>query len=233
MGKLRRVMRCYHCGAVLQSKNKNESGYIEKELLEAENAEQLVLYCRTCHDKMSVINAGMLGQDVDDEILKVLDDAVATDALILWVVDLFNFNGTLNPDVVKKVKNNKVTIIGTKRDLFSKKVKDEDLKAYLKERFNEVGIEPYGIFLFGNEDNVVDDEYIKTLNKAREGHDVYLIGTTASGKTSLINRMLKFFTNTISSLLIQNSRTNRTLNSCTTLLRQSGLTFFTKMTLTT
>ena len=103
MGKLRRVMRCYHCGAVLQSKNKNESGYIEKELLEAENAEQLVLYCRTCHDKMSVINAGMLGQDVDDEILKVLDDAVATDALILWVVDLFNFNGTLNPDVVKKV----------------------------------------------------------------------------------------------------------------------------------
>ncbi len=189
-------MRCYHCGAVLQSKNKHESGYIEKELLEAENAEQLVLYCRTCHDKMSIINAGMLGQDVDDEILKVLDDAVATDALILWVVDLFNFNGTLNPDVVKKLKNNKVTVIGTKRDLFPKKFEDKDLKEYLKERFNEVGINPYGIFLFGNEDSVVDDEYIKALNKAREGHDVYLIGSTASGKTSLINRMLKFFTNT-------------------------------------
>ena len=33
MGKLIRVIRCHHCGAVLQSEEKNEKGYIEKSLL--------------------------------------------------------------------------------------------------------------------------------------------------------------------------------------------------------
>lgn len=195
MGKLRRVMRCYHCGAVLQSKKKNEKGYIGKDLLEADDAINDVLYCQSCYEKMKVINTGMLAQDVDDEILKILDDAVATDAHILWVVDLFQFNGTINPDIVKKIKNLNVTIIGTKRDLFSKKIKDEQFIKYLTERFNEAGLKPNGVLLFGNEETITSNEYIKRLNKARAGHDVYMIGTLTSGKTSLINRMLKFYEN--------------------------------------
>lgn len=195
MGKLRRVMRCYHCGAVLQSKNKKEKGYIVPSFLKSDDAESQVLYCNSCYEKMSIINKGMLEADADDEILKILDDAVATDAIILWAVDLFNFNGTLNPDIVKKVKKLKVTVIGTKRDLFSSKIKDEVFTRYLTERFNEVGIEPNGVYLFGNEDNLDADMYIKKLHDARKGHDVYLIGTFACGKTSIISRMLKSYSN--------------------------------------
>lgn len=195
MGKLRRVMRCYHCGAVLQSKSKKEKGYIDPSFLKSDDAENQVLYCRSCYEKMSIINKGMLEADADDEIIKILKDAVATDAIILWAVDLFNFNGTLNPEIVKKVKKLKVAVIGTKRDLFSSRIKDETLISYLKERFNEVGIEPIGIFLFGNEDKLDADKYIKMLHEARQGHDVYMIGTFACGKTSIISRMLKSYSN--------------------------------------
>ena len=188
-------MRCYNCGEVLQSKSKKERGYIDASLLKSNDAENQVLYCNSCYEKMSVINKGMLEADADDEIIKILDDAVATDAIILWAVDLFNFNGTLNPNIVKKIKNNKIAVLGTKRDLFSKRIKDETFVTYLRERFNDVGIEPIGIFLFGNEENINADKYVKMLNDARQGHDVYMIGSVACGKTSIISRMLKSYSN--------------------------------------
>ena len=195
MGKIRRVMRCYHCGAVLQSRKKAEPGFIEKALLEEEGSENRVLYCHNCYEKMKAINTGMLETDTDDEILTILDDAVATDALIIWVVDLFSFNGTLNPDVVKKVKKLNVVVVGTKFDLFPRRVNPEDIKVFLTERFQEVGIKPVATAVVGNTERLAVEELLEKLNKIRRGHDVYMIGTVSSGKTSIINKMLKSYTN--------------------------------------
>ena len=195
MGKVRRVLRCYCCGAVLQSEKKGETGFIEKELLKGEDVDNRVLYCHNCYEKMKAINTGMLELDTDEEILKILDDAIATDALIIWVVDLFNFNGTVNPDVVKKVKKLKVIVLGTKFDLFPRRIKPEVMQQFLRDRFNEVGIKPVAIRLFGNTENIDPEELLERLDSYRQGHDAYMIGSLASGKTSIINRMLKGYTN--------------------------------------
>lgn len=195
MGKVKRVMRCYHCGEVLQSGKESEKGFIGKSHLLAPNAEKDVLYCLSCYEKMKAINTGMLERDADEEILKILDDAVATDAVIIWVVDLFAFNGTLNPDVVNKVKQLKVIVAGTKFDLFPRNTKKEQLKTFINERFAEFGLTPYGVVLFGNTDNIDVDNMLDNLSDVRAGHDVYMIGSYSSGKTTLINKMLKSYTN--------------------------------------
>ncbi len=195
MGKVRRVMRCYNCGAVLQSKKKNESGYIPEELLENYTGDGQVLYCQKCFDFMKGINTGALEQNIDKAMIKILDDAVATDAYIIWVVDLFAFNGTINPELAKKMKKLKVAVIGTHRDLFSSLIKDETLIRFLNERFEEVGIVPDSVTILGNEDNVDIVELMKKYNEARKAHDIYLIGSKMSGKTSLINRMFKYYNN--------------------------------------
>lgn len=195
MGKVKRVMRCYHCGEVLQSKNENEKGWIDNSFLVMPNAEKEVLYCHTCYEKMKAINTGMLERDADDEILSILDDAVATDAVILWVVDLFSFNGTINPDVAKVIKKLKIIVIGTKFDLFRRGTKAAKLETYLHERFEEAGITPFAIRIFGNAEDLNIDDLLKSLHSVRAGHDVYMIGSVASGKTTLINRMLKSYKN--------------------------------------
>ena len=195
MGKVRRVMRCYCCGAVLQCRKKSENGFIEKALLESEDAENRVLYCHNCYEKMKAINTGMLESDTDEEILKILNDAVATDALLVWVVDLFQFNGTLNPDVVKKAKKLNTVVLGTKFDLFPRRVKQETMVQFIKDRFNEVGINPIGIAVFGNTEDMDPVKFLKKMDELRKGHDVYMIGSLASGKTFIINRMLKGYTN--------------------------------------
>ena len=194
MGKSKRVLRCYHCGAILQCENPNEKGYIIPESLNRATPIQII-YCDKCFETMKAFNNSQLDLDVDQEVLKILDDAYATDAYILWVVDLFSFNGTLNKEIADKVKKLKLSVIGTKRDLFPQNVKDESLINYITERFNEFGIKPLSVRLMGAANKINPKEYIDAMNVARKGHDVYMIGNLTSGKTSIINRALKGFEN--------------------------------------
>ena len=193
MGRSRRVLRCYHCGAILQCEKPDEKGYIVPESLNRATPIQII-YCDRCFETMKAFNNSELNQDVDQGVLKILNDAFATDAYIIWVVDLFSFNGTLNSEIANKVKKLNLTVIGTKRDLFPFSVKDESLIAYLNERFGEYGIKPNTVRLLGT--NKFDAKnLIEAMNKARQGHDVYMIGNITSGKTSIINKALKGYEN--------------------------------------
>ena len=194
MGKQSRVLRCYHCGAILQCENENEKGYIIPESLHRATPIQII-YCDRCFETMKAFNNSELEQKVDQEVLKILDDAFATDALIIWVVDLFSFNGTLNSEIAKKVKKLNVVVVGNKRDLFPANVKEESLKEYLVETFNAYGIKPKSVKLLGAANKIDSKELIDSMNAARKGHDVYMIGNSTSGKTSIINRAMKGFEN--------------------------------------
>lgn len=196
MGKARRVLRCYKCGTILQSEDIDQKGYIPPTVLKRETLSAHVLYCQECFDQMKKLNSGELSSKVDGQILKILDDAIATDAVIIWVVDLFSFNGTFKMDLVKKIKGLKVMVIGTKYDLFNhKKYPKEHLIKYLDERFNDVGISPSSILIIGNDDSYNPKDLINDIHEFRQGHDVYMIGTSLSGKTSLINRIMKNYEN--------------------------------------
>ena len=194
MGKVRRVLRCYNCGAVLQTKSPKEKGFINKELLN-NYSEGQVLYCDKCFEYMKGINTGALEQNIDKMTLKIMNDAVATDAYIIWVIDLFTFNGTLNTEIANKVKKNKVAVVGTHRDLFSSLVKDKTLIRFVTERFEEFGITPDSITLLGADDDIDMEELKKKFDAARAAHDIYIIGSLGSGKTVLLNKFLKHYEN--------------------------------------
>ncbi len=193
MAKAIRVKRCYHCGAILQVEDKQAPGYIDASTIES-NKPDALLYCNKCYNEIKMIGGSQLENSVDDDIITILKDAVATDAFIIWVVDLFSFNGTLNPNIVKQIKGLKLTVVGTKRDLFSSNISDESFARFLKERFKAVGLKPYNVVIFDN-NTLNGEEIIKKMNEARQGHDVYMLGDFASGKTSIINRMMKSFKN--------------------------------------
>ena len=193
MATAKRVIRCHNCGAILQSDSKKIPGFISKSIIE--NGAPKIPYCNSCYEKMLTLNASNLEHETDKDIIKILNDAVATDSLIVWMVDLFAFNGTLNPDVVKKVKKLNVVVIGSKRDLFPSFVTDSMLIRYLDERFSEVGINPVEIRLIGSEDRIDINDAFDVLKEQRKYRDVYLIGELNSGKTTLINKFLKNYVN--------------------------------------
>lgn len=189
-----RVRRCFHCGAVLQTKAPKEPGYILESTI-ANNKPDALLYCNRCYSKIKALNYSELDQNVDNDIKKILKDAVATDALIIWVVDLFAFNGILNPDVVKLAKKLDVVVLGTKRDLFPRSVKNDALISFINERFNEYDIKPIATHIFGRESDIDAKDLLTKINDIRKGHDVYMIGSITCGKTTIINKILTVYEN--------------------------------------
>lgn len=194
MGHAIRVRRCFHCGAVLQTKNSKEPGYILESTI-ANNKPDALLYCNRCYSKIKALNYSELDQNVDDDLKLILKDALATDALLIWVVDLFAFNGVFNPDIVKIAKKLDVIVLATKRDLFPRVVKNEALTKFLEERFNEVGIKPIALHIFGHESDIDAKDLLNKLDNLRKGRDVYMVGSVTSGKTTIINKMLTAFVN--------------------------------------
>ena len=189
MGKCKRVLRCYHCGSVLQTKDPKQKGYISQSEVGGDLTTNKILYCDRCFDVIRSFNNSALDLQIDQDILRILDDAIATDALIIWVIDLFAFNGALNPEIAKKVKKLKVVVVGNKLDLLPKG-KEKGITEYINERFEEFGIKPHAVRLLGNSNKIDMSDLLNQMNKARQGHDVYLIGNALSGKTTLIKKLL-------------------------------------------
>jgi len=204
MGNIKRVQRCHLCGAVLQSRTKKEKGFISASILNNENYKESILYCDTCLEKMKNINKTMLEQDADSDILTVLKDANATDGVIIYVVDAFLFTGAINPEVAKRINKLKVSVIATHADLFSKKDR-ESVKNFINDRFAEAGINVVGISLVSKFDNADTLDMYNKINEFRQGHDVYMIGSVASGKTSIINMFLKTYKNNTKRLIKQST----------------------------
>ena len=194
MAKAIRVRRCFHCGAILQTKFPKEPGYILESTIN-NNKPDALLYCNRCYGKVKALNYSELDQNIDDDLRKILKDAVATDALLIWVVDLFAFSGVLNPEIVKIAKKLDVMVLGTKRDLFPRVVKNESLVRFINERFNEFGIKPIGVHIFGHESDINPKDLLAKLNEVRKGHDIYMVGSLTSGKTSIINKILTGYEN--------------------------------------
>lgn len=194
MAKIKRVLRCYNCGEILQSKKPNELGYIPEKLLTDSKADDRVIYCERCFEKLKSINSGVLEQHVDLETAKILNDAKATDATILWVIDLFTFHGDFAPEIVEKVKKLDIIVIATKRDLFSSSIKTDAFKPFIEESFKAAGLKVKQIFIYGSNDEVDLQQIIKS-NAATKAHDIYMIGNLACGKTTIIHKLLKNYKN--------------------------------------
>ncbi len=195
MGHAQRLFRCHRCGVVLQSEDPEAEGYIPASVLSREALSTHVLYCQKCFDTMEGLNASELDLSVDQGILTMLDDAVATDACIIWIVNLFTFSGILSNAVVEKVKHLRVAVVGTKSDLFKGKDMSEHFAAFLDARFREAGIVPEAVKIIGKNDKHDAHDFINFVNEFRQGRDIYMIGEDGSGKTTLINRCLLAYEN--------------------------------------
>lgn len=192
MTNMKRIRRCNHCGVVLQRDDKEKKGYISIEY-EKMPLDQIV-YCDDCFNMMQV-NIGEASQTVSNDVLTILRDAVATDALIVYVIDLFLHNGSLKAELIKRIRHNKVLVIGSKRDLLPEKASDEKIKEFIYTAFKNAGVEPVDVILVSASKNYQIDLLKEKINEYRQKHDVYVIGSSLSGKTTIIDKLLMNFEN--------------------------------------
>jgi|GEM_PF-241914 ribosome biogenesis GTPase A len=195
MSKISVVRRCYGCGAVLQSDNKRGDGYIEPKTLD-ETPLDKPIFCDRCY-RDSKYNLEPSQASVSPDFLTMLLDAKASDAFIVYLIDLYSFECSFVKDVVEAIQRLKILVLANKRDLLPSKAKDSDLKEYVAHRFRASGlaITAEDVVLVSLTSATDMTKIVKEISERRRRHDVYIIGAASSGKSLFLTSVLRQYKN--------------------------------------
>ncbi|SJZ46138.1 hypothetical protein SAMN02745116_00402 [Pilibacter termitis] len=182
-------LQCIGCGATIQTEDKEKIGFTPKAALE-KGMETGELYCQRCF-RLRHYNEIQDASLTDDDFLKLLHEVGESDSLIVNVVDIFDFNGSIITGLHRFVGNNPILLIGNKKDILPKSLKVARLTQWMKERANELGLKPVDVLLTSAKKPENLEEILSSIEHYRNGKDVYVVGVTNVGKSTLINKIIQ------------------------------------------
>ncbi len=182
------MIKCIGCGAVLQDEDENKEGYLPSSALKQEN-EDRDLYCQRCF-KLRHYNE-LLDIELDENQYKeILNEISNRQALIVLVVDLFDFEGSFIQGIQRFALNNKIMIVGNKFDLLPLSTKESSIRQWVMKRSHELGVRPEKILITSAKKRQYIDELMASIEELRQGRDVYFLGASNVGKSTLMNAIL-------------------------------------------
>ena len=167
--------KCIGCGIELQNKNKETQGYttnIENNL------------CERCFRIKNYGEYKKIKKDNKDYI-NILKKINKTNDLVVLVIDIFNLTENLN--IIKENIKNKILLVVTKKDILPKTTTDEKIKNYIK----NYKINTIDIVIISSYKNYNFDELYKKINQNKTTKNVYIVGFTNAGKSTMINKIIK------------------------------------------
>lgn len=170
------IKKCSGCGIELQDKNKNALGYVD-------NLEKNI--CERCF-KLSNYGEYQQVSLTNNDYLKIML-SINKDNLIVYVTDILD----LNLDNLNYF--HKVLLVVTKRDILPKSIKDQKIINYIKEKYSNI----IDIIIVSSIHNYNLDNLYNKILEYNNTKEVYIVGATNSGKSTLVNKLIKnYSTNT-------------------------------------
>lgn len=164
------MSKCLGCGITLQNKEINALGYTK-------NPENKI--CERC---FKLKNYGEYTKvNLTNKEYQQIIDQIPENSLVVYVSDIL----TLNLFQLSKFK--KVLLVVTKRDILPKSVKDEKMINYLKKRNPNC----LDILMVSSIKNYNLDSCYHTIKKYANQNPIYFVGNTNSGKSTLLNTLIK------------------------------------------
>lgn len=169
--------KCLGCGALLQSTNLEEVGYVKEEHLENS------VLCERCFRIRNYGDYKVVAKN-NEEYLRILTEINKTNDLVILVVDVFNINDSLKE--IDKILSNPILLVLSKRDILPKSIYEQKILDYLDKYLNNVVDK---IFVSSNK-NYQLDELVSMIKKYKKTNRVYIVGQSNAGKSTLINKLL-------------------------------------------
>ncbi len=186
------ALYCIGCGAQIQTQDKTAAGYTPQSALD-KGLETGEVYCQRCF-RLRHYNEITDVHMSDDDFLKLLHEVGDSQALVVNVVDIFDFNGSVIPGLSRFVAGNDVLMVGNKSDILPKSVKAGKVTQWLTERAHEEGLRPVDVILTSAQQKQAIKELMAKIETLRQGRDVYVVGVTNVGKSTLINAIIQEIT---------------------------------------
>lgn len=181
---------CIGCGATLQADDPKKAGYLPASALKkVQTGENENVYCQRCF-RLRHYNEIMPVSLNNDDFLALMNSLASKKALVVNVVDLFDFSNSLLSSLKRFVGQNDFILVGNKFDLFPLNSRQSRIKDWMRQEANRVGLKPKKIFLISAARQKYLDDLISYLDKASKDRDIYFVGMTNVGKSTLINAII-------------------------------------------
>lgn len=166
---------CIGCGVNLQDENMSQEGYTS-------NIENDI--CSRCF-RMKNYGEYQVVAKSNDEYINILKEVDKTKDLVLYIVDALNIDEDIS-SIRQYISNNMILVLN-KRDVLPKSVKDDKLISYLK----NLNLDFKDIIVISCQKNYNIDLLMAMIKKYKSSKNVYVVGNTNVGKSSLINKFIK------------------------------------------
>ena len=167
--------RCQGCGILLQDENVLQEGYTT-------NLENDI--CQRCFRMKNYGEYQMITKS-NDEYLDILKGVGETKDLVLYITDLLNLEK--NIEQIRNIISNKMILVLNKKDVLPKSVKETKLIDYLASK--DIHFEEVIVISVNKNYNI--DYLLKKIKFHQTSKNVYVVGHTNAGKSSLINKLIK------------------------------------------
>ncbi len=167
--------KCLGCGVELQDENMLLDGYtvnLENDL------------CKRCF-RLKNYGEYQATTKTNEEYQQILEAVGKTKDLVVYVTDVLNVEQDLYD--IRKFLPNKILLVLNKRDVIPKSVKDEKLIQYFKDKYDFFN----DIVVVSCEKNMNIDHLLNRIKFFQVTKQVYVVGHTNAGKSSLINKIIK------------------------------------------
>ncbi|MGM1020988.1 MAG: ribosome biogenesis GTPase YqeH [Bacillota bacterium] len=179
------AVKCSGCGITMQTTSPELPGYILEKLLTREP-----VICQRCFRIKNYNETSSVAVD-QDEFLKLLSQIGDKDALVIHIVDIFDFEGSLISGLQRFVGSNPVVLAVNKTDLLPKVTNWNKVLNWVQKQAKEQGLRTADIVLCSAKKNQGFDRLLDVVSELRGNRDVYVVGATNVGKSTLINRLIR------------------------------------------
>ena len=179
------MSKCIGCGAVLNT-NKDTIGY-------SSNINGNL--CERCFRIRNYNEYKVVIKD-NSEYIDILK-SINGDDLVILVVDLLNINNKL--DEIGKYLNNNILLVLTKYDLMPSNNEDK-----FKSFFSKFNLNIIDTIIISSNNNYNFDLLLDSINKYKTSKKIYVVGYTNAGKSSMINKLLYNYSNSVEYITTSN-----------------------------
>lgn len=177
--------KCSGCGIRLQTAGPEQPGYVPAKAFGTGS-----VICQRCFRIKNYNESSSVTVD-QNEFLALLARIGDEDALVIHIVDLFDFEGSLIGGLQRFVGSNPVLLAVNKIDLLPKVTNWNKIRNWVQKQAKEQGLRTTDIVLCSARKNQGFERLLAAVDKQRGDRDVYVVGATNVGKSTLINRLIR------------------------------------------
>lgn len=178
-------LQCIGCGGLLQNTNKDAAFYTPKALDEG-----VPIYCERC---FKIRHYGLIKPSFVSEelILNTLVEIKDRPGVMVLIADGLDFYGSIHSFFIELSLQKRTLLVINKVDLFPKSIKRDHLEKLFLKKARAYGLKVDECMVVSALKKTNIDALLEKMTVLSKGQDLYLMGLTNVGKSSILNAILE------------------------------------------